>query len=193
MSTERLTVLENKACPGAGACGGQFTANTMSVAITMLGMSPMGANEVAANDPKKHDEARRTGELVMQLIAKDLRPSHLLTRTAFENAIASVAATAGSTNAVLHLLAIASEVDVPLAIDDFDTIAARTPVLCDLKPGGRFTAIDMTNAGGVRAPHEAHARRGAPPRRSHVHGPLAARGDGRCARGEPTARRSCAA
>jgi dihydroxy-acid dehydratase len=150
MSTERLTVIENKACPGAGACGGQFTANTMSVAVTLLGMSPMGANEVAANDPKKHDEARRTGELVMQMIATDLRPSQLLTRTAFENAIASVAATAGSTNAVLHLLAIASEANVPLVIDDFDTIAARTPVLCDLKPGGRFTAVDMTHAGGVR-------------------------------------------
>jgi dihydroxy-acid dehydratase len=150
MSTARLTVLENSACPGAGACGGQFTANTMSVAVTMLGLSPMGANEVAANDPKKHDEARRTGELVMQMIAKDLRPSQLLTRTAFENAIASVAASAGSTNAVLHLLAIASEVNVPLVIDDFDTIAARTPVLCDLKPGGRFTAVDMTSAGGVR-------------------------------------------
>ncbi|HSO32344.1 MAG TPA: dihydroxy-acid dehydratase [Labilithrix sp.] len=150
MSSARLTVLENQACPGAGACGGQFTANTMSVAITMLGLSPMGANEVAATDPRKNDEARRSGELVMKMIASDLRPSHLLTRTAFENAIASVAATAGSTNAVLHLLAIASEVGVPLAIDDFDTIAARTPVLCDLKPGGRFTAIDMTRAGGVR-------------------------------------------
>jgi dihydroxy-acid dehydratase len=150
MSTERLTVLENKACPGAGACGGQYTANTMSVAVTLLGMSPMGANEVAANDPKKHDVARSTGELVMQMIAKDVRPSHLLTRTAFENAIASVAASGGSTNAVMHLLAIASEVNVPLAIDDFDTISARTPVLCDLKPGGRFTAVDMTSAGGVR-------------------------------------------
>ena len=150
MSTERLTVLENAACPGAGACGGQFTANTMSVAVTLLGMSPMGANEVAANDPKKHDVARRTGELVMQMIANDVRPSHLLTRTAFENAIASVAASGGSTNAVMHLLAIASEVNVPLVIDDFDTISARTPVLCDLKPGGRFTAVDMTSAGGVR-------------------------------------------
>lgn len=150
MSSERLAVLENVACPGAGACGGQYTANTMSVAVTLLGLSPMGANEVAANDPKKTDEARRTGELVMQMIAKDLRPRSLLTRTAFENAIASVAATAGSTNAVLHLLAIASEAGIPLAIDDFDAIAARTPVLCDLKPGGRFTAIDMTLAGGVR-------------------------------------------
>ncbi|TMQ13349.1 MAG: dihydroxy-acid dehydratase [Deltaproteobacteria bacterium] len=150
MTTERLTVLENRACPGAGACGGQYTANTMSVAITLLGLSPMGANEVAAEDPRKRDEARRTGELVMQLIARDVRPSQLLTRTAFDNAIAAVAATAGSTNAVLHLLAIAREVGVPLAIDDFDAIAARTPVLCDLKPGGRFTAVDMARAGGLR-------------------------------------------
>jgi len=150
MSHERLTVLENKACPGAGACGGQYTANTMSVAMTLLGISPMGSNEVAAESPAKRDEARRAGELVMQMIARDVRPRQLMTRTAFDNAIASVAATAGSTNAVLHLLAIAREVGVPLAIDDFDTIAARTPVLCDLKPGGRFTAIDMTRAGGVR-------------------------------------------
>jgi dihydroxy-acid dehydratase len=149
MSSERLKVLEDKACPGAGACGGQYTANTMSVAVTMLGLSPMGFNEVGATDPKKHDVARRTGQLVMQMIEKDVRPSFLLTRTAFENAIASVASTAGSTNAVLHLLAIASEVGVQLAIDDFDTIAARTPVLCDLKPGGRFTAYDMNRAGGV--------------------------------------------
>jgi dihydroxy-acid dehydratase len=150
MSTERLTVLENHACPGAGACGGQYTANTMSVALTLLGLSPMGANEVAAEDPAKLDEAHRTGALVMELIAADRRPSQLLTRTAFDNAIASVAATAGSTNAVLHLLAIAREAGVALSIDDFDAIAARTPVVCDLKPGGRFTAIDMTRAGGVR-------------------------------------------
>ena len=150
MSTERLTVLENQACPGAGACGGQYTANTMSVAVTLLGLSPMGANEVAAEDPAKLDEARRTGALIMQMIAADLRPAQLLTRTAFDNAIAGVAATAGSTNAVLHLLAIAREVGVALAIDEFDPIAARTPVLCDLKPGGRFTAVDMARAGGVR-------------------------------------------
>ncbi|HEX5061318.1 MAG TPA: dihydroxy-acid dehydratase, partial [Kofleriaceae bacterium] len=150
MSSTRLAVLEDKACPGAGACGGQFTANTMSVALTLLGMSPMGANEVAATDPAKHDVARKCGELVMKLIANDVRPRALLTRAAFENAIASVAATAGSTNAVLHLLAIAYEAGVPLAIDDFDAIAARTPVLADLKPGGRFTAVDMTHAGGVR-------------------------------------------
>ena len=150
MSSERLRVLEDSACPGAGACGGQFTANTMSVAITALGMSPMGANEVAATDPAKHDVARACGALVMDLIARDVRPRALLTRAAFDNAIASVAATAGSTNAVLHLLAIAYEAGVPLAIDDFDAIAARTPVLADLKPGGRFNAVDMTRAGGVR-------------------------------------------
>ncbi len=150
MSSDRLRVLEDSACPGAGACGGQFTANTMSVAITLLGMSPMGANEVAATDPAKHDVARACGALVMDLIAKDVRPRSLLTRDAFDNAIASVAATAGSTNAVLHLLAIAYEAGVPLAIDDFDAISARTPVLADLKPGGRFTAVDMTRAGGVR-------------------------------------------
>jgi dihydroxy-acid dehydratase len=104
MSSERLKVLEDHACPGAGACGGQFTANTMSVAVTMLGLSPMGANEVPATDPRKDDAARAAGALVMKMIAKDLRPSRLLTREAFDNAIASVAATAGSTNAVLHLL-----------------------------------------------------------------------------------------
>jgi dihydroxy-acid dehydratase len=149
MSRERLTVLEDAACPGAGACGGQFTANTMSVAITLLGLSPMGANEVPASDPKKRAVARSCGELVMKMLAADRRPSQILSRTAFENAIASVAATAGSTNAVLHLLAIAWEAGVPLSIDDFDAVAARTPVLADLKPGGRFTAVDMARAGGV--------------------------------------------
>jgi len=151
MSRERLAVLEDKACPGAGACGGQFTANTMSVAITLLGLSPMGANEIAATDPKKRDAARDAGATVMRMIAAGLRPSRLLSRAAFDNAIASVAATAGSTNAVLHLLAIAHEAGVRLALDDFDAISARTPVLADLKPGGRFTAVDMTRAGGVRA------------------------------------------
>jgi dihydroxy-acid dehydratase len=122
----------------------------MSVALTLLGMSPMGLNEIAATDPAKHDAARTCGALVMDLIARDVRPRSLLTRAAFDNAIASVAATAGSTNAVLHLLAIAYEAGVDLAIDDFDAISARTPVLADLKPGGRFTAVDMTHAGGVR-------------------------------------------
>jgi dihydroxy-acid dehydratase len=150
MAPERLRVLEDSACPGAGACGGQFTANTMSVALTLLGLSPMGANEVAATDPAKHEVARSCGALVMELIARGTRPRTLLTRAAFDNAIASVAATAGSTNAVLHLLALAYEAGVPLAIDDFDAIAARTPVLADLKPGGRYSAVDMTRAGGVR-------------------------------------------
>jgi dihydroxy-acid dehydratase len=150
MSSARLAVLEDRACPGAGACGGQFTANTMSVAVTMLGLSPMGASEIAATDPRKADAARACGELVMQLIARDVRPRALLRPEAFHNAIASVAATAGSTNAVLHLLAIAHEAGVPLTIDDFDRIAAATPVIADLKPGGRYTAVDMARAGGVR-------------------------------------------
>ncbi|WP_394839958.1 dihydroxy-acid dehydratase [Pendulispora rubella] len=150
MTSAQLKVLEDNACPGAGACGGQFTANTMSVAITMLGLSPMGVNEVPATDPHKDVVARECGALVMDLIAKDRRPSHLLTRQAFENAIASVAATAGSTNGVLHLLAIAAEAGIALAIDDFDPISARTPVLTDLKPGGRYTAVDMYRHGGVR-------------------------------------------
>jgi dihydroxy-acid dehydratase len=150
VSSADLKMLEDAACPGAGACGGQFTANTMSVAMTVLGLSPMGANEVPAGSKQKDDVARAAGARVMEMIASDLRPSALLTRTAFENAIASVAATAGSTNAVLHLLALAYEAGVELAIDDFEPIAARTPVLTDLKPGGRFTAVDMVHAGGVR-------------------------------------------
>jgi dihydroxy-acid dehydratase len=150
MSPARLSLLEDRACPGAGACGGQFTANTMSVAVTMLGLSPMGASEIAATDPRKHDAARACGELVMRLIAGDVRPRSLLGPGAFHNAIASVAATGGSTNAVLHLLAIAYEAGVELSIDDFDRIAAVTPVIADLKPGGRFTAVDMARAGGVR-------------------------------------------
>jgi dihydroxy-acid dehydratase len=150
MSGERLKVLEDHACPGAGACGGQFTANTMSVAVTMLGLSPMGANEVPAEDPRKDVVAREAGRLVMQMIASDLRPSKILTRAAFDNAIAAAAATAGSTNAVLHLLAIAREAGVPLEIDEIDPVSARTPVLADLKPGGRFSAVDMYRAGGLR-------------------------------------------
>jgi dihydroxy-acid dehydratase len=150
MSEGELRDLENAACPGAGACGGQFTANTMAVALTMLGISPMGANDVPATDPEKANEARRCGRLVMDLVARDVRPRSIMTREAFENAIAAVAATAGSTNAVLHLLAIAREAGVPLGIDEFDTIAARTPTIADLKPGGRFNAVDMYGAGGTR-------------------------------------------
>lgn len=150
MSQEELAQLEDAACPGAGACGGQFTANTMATATSMLGMSPMGANDVPALDTRKGGEAFRCGQLVLQLLRNDIRPSRIITRRALENAIASVAATGGSTNAVLHLLAIAQEVQVPLTLDDFDTIGSRTPLLADLKPGGRFTAPDMERAGGTR-------------------------------------------
>ncbi len=150
MSERELRVLEDKACPGAGACGGQYTANTMATAIAFLGMSPLGANEVPATDPRKADVARACGRALMRLVAGDVRPRTLLTRAALENAITTVAATGGSTNAVLHLLAIAHEAGVPLRIDDFDPIAARTPVIADLKPGGRFSAVDMHRAGGER-------------------------------------------
>ncbi|HEY3816331.1 MAG TPA: dihydroxy-acid dehydratase [Polyangiaceae bacterium] len=150
MSARELRVLEDAACPGAGACGGQYTANTMATAIAFLGMSPLGANEVPAADPRKAEVARSCGRALMRLVAADVRPRSLLTRAAFENAVTTVAATGGSTNAVLHLLAIAYEAGVPLRIDDFDPIATRTPVLADLKPGGRFTAVDMHRAGGER-------------------------------------------
>jgi dihydroxy-acid dehydratase len=145
-----LRALEDVACPGAGACGGQFTANTMAMAAAMLGLSPMGLNDVPAVDPRKAITAVRCGELVMKLVAQDLRPRKVLTRAAFDNAITAVAATAGSTNAVLHLLALAREAGVPLSLDDFDAIATRTPIITDLKPGGRFMAVDLERAGGVR-------------------------------------------
>jgi dihydroxy-acid dehydratase len=145
-----LRALEDVACPGAGACGGQFTANTMAMAGQMLGISPMGLSDVPAVDARKAIAAVRCGELVMKLVAQDLRPRQILTRAAFENAITAVAATAGSTNAVLHLLALAREAGVALSLDDFDAIAARTPVIADLKPGGRFMAADLERAGGVR-------------------------------------------
>jgi dihydroxy-acid dehydratase len=150
MSESDLRVLEDSACPGAGACGGQYTANTMATAAAFLGVSPFGANEVPATDPAKDDVARECGRCLMRMIQSDLRVRALLTRDALYNAIASVAATAGSTNAVLHLLAIAYEAGVPLAIDEFDPISARTPVIADLKPGGRFSAVDMHRAGGER-------------------------------------------
>jgi dihydroxy-acid dehydratase len=150
MTDSDLRRLEDRACPGAGSCGGQYTANTMATAIAFLGMSPLGANEVPATDPKKDDVARACGRAILTLVQKDIRPRSLITRTSLENAIASAAATAGSTNAVLHLLAIAYEAGVPLSIDDFDPISARTPVVADLKPGGRFSAVDMHRAGGER-------------------------------------------
>jgi dihydroxy-acid dehydratase len=150
MTEEEITELEDRACPGAGACGGQFTANTMATAITFLGISPMGANEVPAVDPKKLQIAFDCGKQVMQLLKDDIRPRQIITHDSLENAIVSVAATGGSTNAVLHLLAIARDAGVPLKIDEFDQISAKTPVIADLKPGGRFTAPDMFHAGGMR-------------------------------------------
>ena len=149
MSEQEVCELESRACPGAGACGGQFTANTMATAITFLGMSPMGANEVPAVDPRKAQVAIDCGKLVMQLLAKDIRPKQIITPAALRNAITSVLATGGSTNGVLHLLAIARDAGVPLTIDEFDRLSKKTPVLADLKPGGRFTAPDMAAAGGM--------------------------------------------
>ncbi len=150
MTVKELTDLEDHACPGAGACGGQFTANTMATAITFLGISPMGLNEIPATDPRKGKAAFDCGKIVMRLLKEDVRPNQIITPVALRNAIASVAATGGSTNAVLHLLAIARDANVPLALDEFDRISARTPIFADLKPGGRFTAPDMFRAGGMR-------------------------------------------
>ncbi len=150
MTLQDLHDLEDHACPGAGACGGQFTANTMATALEFLGISPMGSAGVPATDPGRPEVARAAGRLVMQALASDRRPGRILTRGAFENAIASVASTGGSTNGVLHLLALARESGVPLHLDDFDRISGRTPILADLKPGGRFVATDMQRAGGTR-------------------------------------------
>ena len=149
MTDAELKDLEDHACPGAGACGGQFTANTMSTVMEFIGLSPMGANSVPALDPLKNEVAYRTGQMVMDLLRRGVRPLDILTRKAFENAIASVAATGGSTNAVLHLLAMAREAEVPLTIDDFDAISSRTPIIADLKPGGRYVAVDVHRAGGI--------------------------------------------
>jgi dihydroxy-acid dehydratase len=142
--------IENKACPNAGSCGGQFTANTMSVAFSIMGISPMGTNEIPAMDPKKDKACFEAGQLIMDLIKKDLRPSKLITKKSIENAIAAVCMTGGSTNSVLHLLAIAHEVDVDIDIDDFDRISKQTPLLGDLKPGGKYVATDLYRAGGFR-------------------------------------------
>ena len=149
MTPADLRELENQACPGPGACGGQFTANTMAIAFEFLGISPMGLNGVPAMDARKDDVAFQCGQLVMDLLRRDLRPKQIITRKALENAIAAVATTGGSTNAVLHLLAVAREVGVSLSIDDFDAINRRVPLLADLKPGGRFTAADLYVAGGT--------------------------------------------
>ena len=208
MSDEELAELESVASPGAGACGGQFTANTMAMAFEMLGISPMGSSMVPAEEGKKGEVAEECGRLVMDLLERDLRPSAIITKDSLENAIAGVAMTGGSTNAVLHLLAVANEAGVELSIDDFDRIAWATPLLADLKPFGRFVAPDLWRAGGVplvaarlneavrcaatrsRSPARRSARRPTPPRR-----PRARRSSARCpTRSSPTAAsRSCAA
>jgi dihydroxy-acid dehydratase len=150
ISAEQFKAIENTACPGAGACGGQFTANTMSTVMEFLGISPMGSNGIPATAAEKEEAAFNAGKLVMDALQRDLRPSQIITRKAVENAIAAVAATGGSTNAVLHLLAIAREAGVELTIDDFDSISSRTPLIADLKPGGRFVANDLYKAGGIQ-------------------------------------------
>jgi dihydroxy-acid dehydratase len=150
MTDARLRTLENHACPGPGACGGQFTANTMATACEFLGITPMGAASIPAMDGAKDAAAREAGRLAMDLLRSGVRPRDVLTREAIENAIAGVVASGGSTNAVLHLLAIAREAGVPLAIDDFNPITERVPLLADLKPGGRFVATDLHHAGGIR-------------------------------------------
>ena len=149
ISLDELYEVENASCPGPGACGGQFTANTMSMVMETLGLSPAGLNEIPAEDAAKDDAARRAGEMVMRLVRDDVRPSSFVTRRSIDNAIAAVAATGGSTNAVLHLLAIAHEYGIPLAIDEFGAIADRTPIVADLQPGGRYTATHLYEAGGL--------------------------------------------
>lgn len=150
MSTAQLCALENKACPNSGACGGQFTANTMSTAFAIMGISPIWANEIPAMCEEKDQACVDAGKLVIELVKKDLKPSKIITKKSIENAIAAVAMTGGSTNAVLHLLALAYELDIKLDIEDFDRISSKTPLLGDLKPGGKYVASDVYEAGGFR-------------------------------------------
>jgi len=149
MTAQELYDIESAACPGAGACGGQFTANTMSMCLEFMGLSPAGLNGIPAEDEKKDQAARQCGELVMDLVRRDVRPRSYVTKASIENAVAGVAATGGSTNAVLHMLAIASEFDIPFDIDEFHVIAERTPTIGDLRPGGRYSAADIYDAGGI--------------------------------------------
>jgi dihydroxy-acid dehydratase len=146
----RLKEVEDHACPGAGACGGQFTANTMATVMEFIGLSPVGSASPGATDPRKEQKGYEAGLLVMDMLRRGLRPRDILTRDAFENAIAAAAGTGGSTNSVLHLLAIAREAGVPLAIDDFDEISRRTPIIADLRPGGKYVALDVDRAGGIQ-------------------------------------------
>ena len=148
MSDADLKEIERVACPGAGACGGQFTANTMATALEFIGLTPIGLGNVPATDPRKDDAAYHAGTLVMELLRKGVTPRKILTREAFENAIVSVVATGGSTNAVLHLLAMAKEAGIELRLEDFSDISAKTPLLADMKPWGNYTAVDLYNAGG---------------------------------------------
>jgi dihydroxy-acid dehydratase len=149
ISAHELNEIESRACPGAGACGGQFTANTMATVFEMMGISPMGYNDVPATDPRKEEVAFETGKLVMELLRQGVTPRQIMTRNAFLNGIAGAMATGGSTNVVLHLLAVAREAGVRLSIDDFDRVSRKVPVLADLKPAGRFAAPDMYQAGGM--------------------------------------------
>jgi dihydroxy-acid dehydratase len=149
ISAHELNEIESRACPGAGACGGQFTANTMATVFEIMGISPMGYNDVLAADPRKEEVAFETGKLVMELLRQGVTPRQIMTRNAFLNGIAGAMATGGSTNVVLHLLAVAREAGVRLSIDDFDRVSRKVPVLADLKPAGRFAAPDMYQAGGM--------------------------------------------
>lgn len=150
ISADELREIENHACPGAGACGGQFTANTMAMAMEFIGLSPIGSASAPADDPRKNDIGARVGELIMDVLRRDYRPSQVLTRASFDNAIAGVAASGGSTNAVLHLTALAREAGVALSIDDFDEISRNTPLICNLMPSGQYAAADLDKAGGIQ-------------------------------------------
>ena len=149
LSDDELLAIENAACPGPGACGGQYTANTMATIMEIIGLSPMGLNAIPQVDARKHDAAKQCGGIIMNAVKQNLRPLDIVTRAAIDNAIASVAASGGSTNAVLHLLAMAREAGIPLTIDDFQELSSRTPLLADLKPAGKYTAADVDKAGGI--------------------------------------------
>src|SRR6202158_646370 len=171
ITDEELKAVEDFACPGAGACGGQFTANTMALALEFCGLSAMGTAGVPAEDPRKGDIGRQCGELIMDVLRRGVRPRDIFTRQAIENDIAGVATTGGSTNAVLHFMAMAYEAGVPLDIDDFDRISTRTPLLGDMRPGGRYAAVDLDRAGGTRLVAQRLVQGGyADPKQIHVHG-----------------------